>query len=487
MNHSDIQILALTHQEQKALDALLAQWKARLPRNNLRAEYYDAKNAVQNLGIAVPPYLQKLDTVLGWPAKAVDHLSSRVVLEKFVVPGSDVDALGLTEHLDANYFDLLAPQTQSSALLHGTAFITTTLGDTSAGEPEVLILGRDALTGTGIFDPRRRELSAALSIIRMKEGSESDPAEMVVYFPDYTMTLTHTGSVWQVDRRPHRLGRVPVVPMPYRPRLGRPFGTSRLTRPVMTITDSAMRTVIRSEVGAEFFSAPQRVLLGADETAFMDDNGNLLSQWEAIIGRVWAVPMGEDADGNPVKPEVQQMPQVSMQPHTDQLRSFAALFSAASNLPLDALGIVQDNPSSAEAIYAGKEDLLLDAESAQDSFGFAYRQMSRNIIELVEGRPVPEADNVRTVWRDASTPSRAQRTDAVSKLIASGVLPPDSEVTWEMLGFDEATIERLKHDQRRRRGAEISAGIAAAAQQALADPAVADLATRPGNAEGAIR
>lgn len=468
-------IRGLTQEEQATLNALLEQWRAKKRRNLTRAEYYDARNAVKDLGIAVPPYMQKLDIVLGWPAKAVDELAFRVNHEGFVVPGSEALTEEVQDIAEQNAFDFEAPQAQVSALIHATAFITVSLGDEEAGEPDVIMSFRDALSGTGLYDPRRRELSSALSII--ETGESGEPNYMVMYTPQEAITLRRGELTWEEpDRRPHKLGYVPVVPLVFRPRLGRPFGSSRISRPVMSITDSAMRTVLRSEVGAEFFAGPQRVLLGANEEAFMDQDGNLKSQWEAIIGRIWAIPAIEDEDGRVHIPDVKQMPQVSFQPHTDHLRMFAAMFAGETGLPLDSLGIVQDNPSSAEAIYAAKESLLVEAEFAQRGFGRAYGRAMQIALELRLNRPVDE--KVRSRWRDASTPSRAQATDAVTKQIAAGVLDPQDEVTWELLGYDETTIERLKDAQRRRRVASLDALAERAEAARQASPLVADLASR---------
>ena len=59
-----------------------------------------------------------------------------------------------------------------------------------------------------------------------------------------------------------------MEPLVYRPSLDRPFGKSRITRAVMSITDSAVREALRTEVSAEFFTTPQKYLLGADEELF---------------------------------------------------------------------------------------------------------------------------------------------------------------------------------------------------------------------------
>lgn len=476
MSGANPYITGLASEEQAVLNALLDQWRAKKHINLTRSHYYDAKHAVKNLGIAVPPYLQKLDIVLGWPAKAVDALALRVNHEGFVVPTSRELTAEVEDIADLNAFDIESASAQVAALIHSLAFIFVSLGDEEAGEPDVVVAFRDALSATGLYDPRKRALSSALAIIETSESGE--PTEMNLYTPEEVIILRQNANgVWdRPDRRPHGLGYVPVVPLVFKPRLGRPFGTSRITRPIMSITDSAMRTVLRSEVGAEFYAGPQRVLLGADESAFMDQDGNLKSQWEAIIGRIWAIPMGEDANGDPVRPDVKQMPQVSMQPHTDHLRMFAAMFAGEAGLPLDELGIVQDNPSSAEAIYAAKESLLVEAEHAQTTFGRAYDRALRIALELRLDRTIE--DRVRSKWRDASTPSRAQATDAVTKQIAAGVLDPQDEVTWELLGYDETTIERLKAAQRRRR-AEAIGTLAERAEAARQEsPIVADFASR---------
>src|SRR5690606_3302711 len=174
---------------------------------------------------------------------------------------------------------------------------------------------------------------------------------------------------WQVRESVNPYGRVPVEPIVYRPRISRPFGSSRISRPIMPITDSAMRTMARAEVNAEFFSAPQRYLLGADEAMFVGANGEHKSSWVLLIVRLLAVPDGDLGAADRV--EVGQFPQVNMQPHTDQMRMWAQLVQAESGIAAESLGVggSQSNPSSAEAIYAGEKDLVIEAEATCAGFG----------------------------------------------------------------------------------------------------------------------
>src|SRR5690606_9676835 len=137
---------------------------------------------------------------------------------------------------------------------------------------------------------------------------------------------------------------------------------SRVSRAVMSITDEAVRTVLRTEGSAEVYPSPQRYGLRADAGALVGGEGHPAPRRPAILGRMLAI--SRDEDGN--MPQVGQFAQMSMQPHNEHLRSIAARFCAETSLPLSSIGIVQDNPSSAEAIYAAKEDLVIEAHATSN-------------------------------------------------------------------------------------------------------------------------
>ena len=84
-------------------------------------------------------------------------------------------------------------------------------------------------------------------------------------------------------------------------------------------------------------------------------------------------------------------------------------------------------------------------------------------------------------WRDPSTPSKSAIADAVTKQVAQQILPPDSPVTYEQLGYDETTVERLLADRHRAQAQQRLEMLAAAAQAARRDPAVAAMERADGN------
>jgi hypothetical protein len=127
----------------------------------------------------------------------------------------------------------------------------------------------------------------------------------------------------------------------------------------MEIVDSAVRTVKRSEIAAEFYSYPQKYILG------MDENAEQMDKWRATMSSMLRIDKDEDGD----KPSVGQFQMAAQTPHTEQLRGFAGLFAGETGLTLDDLGFPSQNPSSSEAIKAAHESLRLTARKAQKTFG----------------------------------------------------------------------------------------------------------------------
>jgi hypothetical protein len=134
----------------------------------------------------------------------------------------------------------------------------------------------------------------------------------------------------------------------------------------MSIMQGALRTLLRSEVSAEFYSFPQRYITGLANDS--EDGEDVFEAWKATMSSFIAFTKDEDGD----TPKLGQFSQQSMSPYTEQLRTFAALFSGETGLTLDDLGFVTDNPSSADAIKAAHESLRLTARKAQKTFGSGF-------------------------------------------------------------------------------------------------------------------
>ena len=263
-------INGLGPEEVKLFNELLKVWSRKYARNYVRKRYYDAKNALKDLGISIPPALRKVEVVSGWPAKAVDALAVRSIFDGFTFKGKAED--DLNDLLEQNSFKLRYSQATTSELLNSCAFATVSKG--ADDEPQVLVSFHSALNAAAMWDYRKGRIKCGIVVTDYDESPTYGfiPNQVNMYTDDSVVMCTrHGNNRWTSERLPNEHGRPLMEPLVYRPSLDRPFGKSRISRAVMSITDSAKRTLLRTEVSSELFTSPQRYLLGADEDAFGDD------------------------------------------------------------------------------------------------------------------------------------------------------------------------------------------------------------------------
>lgn len=317
------------------------------PRIRMRYGYYDMRNLTFDFGISSPPELQNWNAVVGWCAKGVDAMADRIKFRKF-----KDDLFGLEEILNLNNRDILLPALWKGALISGCDFIYVT--EDEQGYPRLQAI--DGGNATGIIDPTTGMLTEGYAILERDDLLQ--PVKEAYFTFDYTAYYEKGMLVdWRKNKAPFPC----LVPVIHRPDANRPFGHARITRACMSHTGSALRTIKRSELSAEFYSFPQKWVTGLDPTAEQD-----LDKWAAAMSAMMQFDMNSNGQ-NEVK--VGQFSQQSMTPHVEQLRMFASLFAGEMGLTLDDLGFASANPSSEEAIKAAHENLRLSVKAAHDSFG----------------------------------------------------------------------------------------------------------------------
>lgn len=321
-------------------------------RVNLRYKYYDMKNYTRDFGISTPPELRAFNSSLGWCAKAVDSLADRVVFNEF-----RNDILAMNEIYQMNNPDILFRSAELSAMIAGCAFIYIHPAEKKNEVPLMQVI--DGANATGIIDTVTGLLKEGYAVM---ERDQYGVVKTEAYFlPNETQVHYKNKSYMDIIR--HEVAYPLLVPVIYRPGAKRPFGHSRISRACMSLMSSAIRTMKRSEISAEFFSYPQKWVTGlADDTEIAD-------KWRASMATLIAVTNGENGE----KPTFGQFMQQSMTPHTDHLKMFASMFAGETGLTLDDLGFPTANPSSADAIKAAHDSLRLTARAAQRSFGSGFR------------------------------------------------------------------------------------------------------------------
>lgn len=309
----------------------------------LRYKYYEMKNNAQDFSSLAPEKFKGLKETVGWCAKAVDSLADRLQFDEF-----QNDEFNLSEIFLSNNQDILIDSAVLSALISACSFVYIREDN---GYPRLQVI--DGSNATGIIDPVTNLLTEGYAVL---ERASMGVVKTEAYFMA-GMTEIYSHGVL-VQRIPNAAPYALLVPIIYRPDAKRPFGHSRISRACIAYTQTALRTIKRSEVSAEFYSFPQKYVLGLSEDA---EFNNRLAAISSFLN------FTKDGDGD--HPIVGQFQQQSMTPYTEQLRTLASLFAGETGLTLDDLGFATENPSSAEAIKAGHENLRLTARKAQRTFG----------------------------------------------------------------------------------------------------------------------
>lgn len=313
----------------------------------LRYEYYEMKNTTKYFKGMIPDELKWMKSVMGWCSKSVDALSDRLVFHEF-----KNDNFNINEIFNMNNQDIFFDSAILSALISSCCFIYISKDEN--GYPRLQVI--DGSNATGIIDPITNLLKEGYAVL--DRDDQGVPISEAYFTFEYTEFIERGKNTFVKNSAPYPL----LVPIIYKPDAKRPFGHSRISRSCMSYTQSALRTLLRSEVAAEFYSFPQKYVTGLSQDA------EELDKWKATISSFLRFDKDEDGDS----PSLGQFSQQSMTPYIEHLRMFASLFAGETGLTLDDLGFVADNPSSAEAIKASHDNLRLAARKAQRTFGSGF-------------------------------------------------------------------------------------------------------------------
>lgn len=435
-------ISGLPDEDQTTFLRLWQKWQQHAAKNKLLSVYYDGHRAFQDLGISIPPQMTRTKAALGWPQKVVTMLSRRHVFEGYSLNGAP-DAFEANEILSANNYDLDLAQAITSAYKHSFSLLTVTRGDETIGEPPVVVQARDAEWSAALWDTRRRIIEAALTIDKTNKYGQPTGAIMYTHTAIWRIDARTNGGGWKAEKLGDTPNRIFVEALCYDPQLNRPLGHSRITREVRYLTDAAVRTMVRTETSAEFFSSPQRYVLGAERADFAGQD-----RWSAIMARVQVLEPNENGD----IPSVGQFSQMTMSPHLEMYRQLAQNLCAATNLPQSAIGIFAENPSSAEAMQASEAALADEAEYQWRIFAAPLRRTLQNIIMVRDKLDEPPAESWKTSvkWTPARYSSPSSAADFAVKMVSAFPSLQESQTLMRRAGLTEDDLADINAEIRKK-------------------------------------
>ena len=447
-------VQGLTGEELRKLRQLATVYEYHRIRNAVKDKYYEGHVTLNdvNLGIALPDGLKKIEVGCNWGQKAVDALACRSMLDGFVGSGAAADTVaGLVagNRLLAEYGKACRDE-----LKYGCVFATLS-ADTTLG---CRIRFHSPAAASALWSGEKGRIDCGLAIIdtvpdeRYKDTWR--PHLVNLYTDDAVLVLTSREGRWIARRYPHKRGRPLMEPLIWNATTGKPFGRSRLKRPVRSLIDDYIRIVANATIALEFSTTPQKYLLGVTDEQYDSVVANKFMQY---VGSIIAATTNPETGENPV---FGQLAQGSLQPHVDKMRMTATQFSAATGLTITDVGIVNDaNPTSSDAILAQSQTLVLLAQQLNAGNGEALRtviQMAQAIVRQVPLQELTEEERgIMAHFKNPAMPSVAVTADAAIKIASARQEFADTDTFLEMIGFDQADIRRIKAQEQRVRGQQL--------------------------------
>lgn len=454
----DPSMMNLAGEEVSVFNALLAEWQRHIGSNIRNEAYYKGEVKPVTTDSSMPKDLVDLNIVMGWGGKCVDVLANRSVLAGF--DGENADAMA--DIVTLGSLVEIYEQAVTSELTDSCAFLTVSKG--LAGEPDVIVSAHSALDAAAIWDERKKRIKAGICVVDIDVDSSGlrVPTWVNMYTDDYTYSCRNVGNSWIAEKVANPFGRPLMEPLRYRPSLTRPFGKSRINRTVRSLIDRALCVGARTEITATFYTWPMRYLLGVDKKTAVEMSKRKV---EMYADSMLLVTPNKNGD----VPQLGQLSQMTMQPHIDHLEMLGKQFASEACIPLDEVGIVFDNPTSSEAMFAAQQRLIVEAEHVNRMNGIALGNIARMALGAVGAADFAAAD-ITPRFADVLRPSKAANADFAIKVNSAVPAYSGTRQFWRDLGYSESTIDSILRDVRYTQIVQAAAQASAQVSQQQATP-----------------
>lgn len=423
-------------------------------RNAERRKYFEGDVQPKDIGISTVPeeVREQIKEACDWPRLVVEAVAERSKFQGFEFEDGGVDESLVEACRDsavaANYTRFLPSQ-----LVHGCMAATVNKG----ADRKAHVRYHSAENSAMIWDMWADRLDCGFVVADMRRTDWSPnravPVRVNMHEPGLVTVFEAVDAVkWKATTSRTQMDRPMMEAFRFEADGDNPLGQSRISDAIMAYTNDVLRTLQDMAVSAAFYAAPQKWMVGLNEASFKKLTSDPNAKWDTAIGAMLVAALNDE--GEP--PKLGQFSAASPQPYIDQLRAYAMLASGAARVPADVMGVIHDNPSSAEAIEAARESVCTKAANLNASNAESLRNVALMAMAVQSGTSIDGlSDYQKTVTaRFSSTRfySLAESADAATKwasVVPEFAYTPDF---WMMQGYDLDAAKRMVSQLNKIRG-----------------------------------
>jgi hypothetical protein len=288
---------------------------------------------------------------------------------------------------------------------------------------------------TALLDPASREVLAAVK--RWREENpvrpENEVDHVVLYLPDQIIWYTANpgtaadSAAWQRTQTvDNPLGVVPVVPF-YNADLvddAEQHGFSEMGD-VIPLTDGMNKLLLDLMVASEGYARPRRWATGIEleEKEVLDENGTPTGEKETLSPFDAKTPESVPWTAENSDARFGNFSASNLQAYEIGSRVLLGQVMLNSTLPAHYVGILTDNPTSAESIKGAEISLTATCHNKIKILSRPWEHVVK-LIYAVWGQAIPAVVDIQ--WGDPATRTMTQEIDGVVKLFQAGVISQET-------------------------------------------------------------
>lgn len=361
----------------------------------------------QQLGYRLSPI------VLNLARFGVDVYENRLDIEGFRFAGSESSDEELWEVFEHNDGRLQSQQAHRESLALGRSYAIVGEGD----DDVPLMTVESPFEAIHEDDPRTHEVKHGVKV-----WTELDKTRFVsLYHPNGRQTWFRKSGAWVEDSsETNDFNLCRMVPLMNDPRMLGRYRAGKFDQrlgksvfhDIVPLMDALNKIASDMMVSAEFHALPRRWATGLSEEDFVDEQtGKQLETFSLIMGRMWGVSNKDAKFG--------QFQEADLSNFHNTIKILTQMASMLLSFPPHYTTFTGDNPASADAIRSSESQLVKKAERKQQTLSSRWERVQRLVLLTLGNNDTPASRQIETLWRDPSTPTIAQKADAIVKLVTA--------------------------------------------------------------------